>query len=68
MDVNNNNKNNCLGIITCILQVRKDLEDPRQLCPPSVLQERGKKAICMQAKYLSLFLKAFGFIGHVSNI
>lgn len=26
-------------MITCVLQVRKDLEDPTQLCPPSVLQE-----------------------------
>lgn len=44
---------NCLGIITCVLQVRKDLEDPMQLCPPSVLQERENNAICMQ---VSLFL------------
>lgn len=29
-------------VFTCVLQVRKDLEDPRQLCPPSVLQKERK--------------------------
>lgn len=40
---------NILRMITCALQVRKDLEDPMQLCPPSVLQERKYS---MQAKCL----------------
>lgn len=44
-----------LKIITCVLQVRKALEDPMQLCPPSVLQERGKNKCSMQAKGMSVW-------------
>lgn len=40
------------AIITCVLQVLKALEDPKQLCPPSVLQEKEKKKLLFAHKPL----------------